>query len=151
MFASLTLATLAFAQSPEETVSEQAQRLVETKVTATLAKKENARSLFSRAALPPVMRQVRVVDEAPKTDSQGQRFMAFVVDAQRGRFRSKTGEANWKPAFTGCVYLDQKEVFVKLGENEYQAPQVLWGAKPTAVPTHVCRPAPSTDEALTAR
>jgi hypothetical protein len=112
--------------------------LVSDKLIRPLAAKEREQSKFSRAALPPSERRVRMLDDKEQTDSAGNSFFAFAIDARHG-WSDDDGEANWtKSAITGCVYLSKGEVFIKRGKAFHPAIAAL-GKKTKAAPEGTCR------------
>jgi len=111
-------------------------KLVQQKLLKPLASKEDERSKFSRARMPPQERRVRVLDAAVRTDDQGQRFVAFAVDSRHGY--AELDEQNWrKDTITGCAYPDSGDIFVTQGEHHRPASMLL-GKKTKDAPAHVC-------------
>jgi hypothetical protein len=128
----LLFASQAFAE-PEET---QAEKVVKDELLTPLAKKDGARSRFSRSRPPPRVRRLRIPDATPRTDANGQSFVAFSVDEKFGWVADKEDE--WeKDAIEGCVYVDSKEVFVKSGKD-YRPAALLLGKKTKAAEAHIC-------------
>ena len=118
-----------------------AKAMILTKLLEPLEKKEANRSRFSRAAMPPQARRIRILDEAPRTDAQGRSFVAFAIDETR--FGAPAGEeipeSSWfKDAIKGCVYPQIGEVLIQRGETYYASAMLLGEAPPTA-PAEVCR------------
>ena|SRR5579885_685653 len=120
-----------------------AQSVLQTKLLEPLKKNEANRSRFSRAALPPQARRIRILDDVPRNDREGRSFVTFAVDeshafgVQEGK---DVAEANWfKNAITGCVYPETGDVFTKLGEIYYPS-SVLLGHSTPAAPAGVCQP-----------
>ncbi len=109
-----------------------------------LAAKEDRQSKFSRARMPPQERRVRI-GEKPATDAEGRIFYTFSIDARHGFLDD---DAGWRlSAHTGCVYPEDRQVFVKVGEAVRPAAFLLGKKlKPAAATT--CTPAPG---ALAAR
>jgi len=67
---------------------------------------------------------VRVLDTVATADARGKHFVRFAIDVQP-RF-SENGE--WtEGAFLGCVYLDEKQVFIEQGSDYVPASKVLTG------------------------
>ena len=94
----------------------QVSKLVEATLLEPLARREEARSRYSRARTPPAARQVRVLEGA--TDPQGRTFVRFAVDEKRF--------AGWERNVTrGCAYLDDGAVFVARGGRVLSAAQYL--------------------------
>jgi hypothetical protein len=99
--------------------------LVEAELLKPLAQREDARSRYSRARMPPAARQVRVLDGRPEKDAQGRAFVRFAVDEKRF--------AEWnRNAMVGCAYLDDRAVFIKRGERVESAAQYLGKGGPRA-------------------
>jgi hypothetical protein len=109
-----------------------------------LGDKEEGRSRFSRAYIPPQARRVRI-EGARSTDGRGAEFVAFAVDERSGRLAArKDDDAGWrKDAIVGCVYPARDEVFVKRGDKFFAA-GLLLGKKTAAADEAICRPAPVT-------
>jgi len=135
---------VALAEPPAATPSktrDAASALVEKHVVQPLKKAEAKRSKFSRAAPPPKARRVRVLDTVATSDVNGKQFVRFAIDIKH-RF-SEDGE--WSEgAFVGCVYVDDKKVFVEQGADYVPASSVLNGDG-EAVPD-VCSEAPPVDD-----
>lgn len=129
------------AHAAERLVSS-APSIIQTKLLEPLQKKEEHRSRFSRAALPPQARRLRILDDTAATDRTGRSFVAFAVDESRGfvvKNDKDVAEDNWfKDAMTGCVYPETGDVIVKLGE-EYYPSSVLLGRSSPKAPDGVCR------------
>lgn len=140
-FLILTLfANLAAAEPPTSgaDTEKSVKQLVDKKLVKPLKRVESKRSRFSRAAVVPVQRRVRVLDTAPKTDKNGKRFVRFAIDERR--FRRKS--ANWaKGRVVGCAYLEGKDVFVQRGEGFVPARRLL--GKKGKAPAGVCQTAPA--------
>lgn len=101
-----------------------AAALVDKQLVQPLKKAEAKRSKFSRAAPPPKARRVRVLDTVALRDANGRPFVRFAIDIKH-RF-SEDGE--WtEGAFLGCVYVDEKKVFVEQGADFIRASDVLSG------------------------
>lgn len=116
-----------------------AAALVTAKLIEPLAAKDSHRSKFSRARLPPTARRVRVLDEAPQHDSEGNAFYSFAVDQRHGW--SNDDHAKWSTAsLTGCVYPDSSEVFIKRGKSFHPAIAAT-GKKTKAAPERTCQAA----------
>ena len=93
-------------------------QLVETALLKPLAQRENARSRFSRVAMPPAARHVRVLEGGPEKDPRGRTFIRFAVDEKR--------LAGWAQiAMVGCVYPDEGAVFIQRGGKVHSAAQYL--------------------------
>ena len=113
-------------------------KLVQNKLLKPLASKEDERSKFSRARMPPQERRVRVLGAETSTDAKGQAFVAFAVDSRHGYV--EVDEKNWrKDTITGCVYPGSGEIFITQGEHHRPASMLL-GKKTKDAPDHVCHP-----------
>ena len=135
LLVSLTLMSCVSVALAEPPARGSAEALVERKVIAPLEKAEAKRRRFSRAMSVPVERRVRVLDAVAITDSRGQQFVRFAVDARRG-----WDDAPWESdALVGCAYLDRGEVFVRV-EDAYYPAKVVLGSEEGERPG-VCRPA----------
>ena len=123
------------AMADEPSPSAQVQTRVEEGLIKPLAEREKSTSRFSRARMPPRERRARVIQPSPARDKSGRQFMAFAVDVRYG--------SEWhENDIVGCAYLDNRALFVKLGE-EYRPASVLLGQSGDAVPgvCVVARPA----------
>lgn len=146
LFLTCSLATLAFAQPPEDANNQtpsgqKAVALAQAKLLGPLSVKEAGRSRFSRAFIPPVARRVRVLDTEPRHDAADQAFVTFAVDEQRGLAFDDQPETEWHAdVIKGCVYLERGEVFVERGHTQFPA-GLLLGQKVKANPA-ACRVAP---------
>jgi hypothetical protein len=102
---------------PREAAPDRAvTKLVEAALLEPLARREAARSRYSRVRMPPAARQVRVLEEAK--DTQGRTFVRFAVDEKRS--------ADWeRNATLGCAYLEDGAVFVSRGGRVQSAAQYL--------------------------
>lgn len=140
----LTLCTLAFAQSPvPETVeaSLKAERLVKQQLLVPLKLQEDKRSRFSRARLPPSDRRVRVLDSTAKKDKVGNTFVRFAVDGRYGlaAMSAAKSEADWtQNEIRGCVYADSGEIFVQYGKQQFRDASVMLGKKTKPAAEHIC-------------
>jgi hypothetical protein len=109
-----------------------ARTTVEKALTEPLAQQEAKRSRYSRAAIAPRVRTVRVLDERAHRDLRGAEFFAFSIDERRG-FRA----ALHKDAVRGCVYPNSGGVFVARGDSHYPA-GLLLGKTSNKAEAHVC-------------
>jgi hypothetical protein len=109
-----------------------AKTTVEIVLTQPLGQREAKQSRFSRAAIPPRARTVRIIDAAAHRDLRGAEFYAFSIDERRG-FQQVLS----KDALTGCVYPKSGEVFVKRGDAHYPA-ELLLGKTSKKAEAHVC-------------
>lgn len=136
---------LAEPAAPPNKTQDAASALVNKQVVQPLKKADAKRSRFSRAAPPPKARRVRVLDTVAHADVHGKQFVRFAVDV-RHRW-AEDGE--WAlEAFLGCVYVDQKEVFLQQGEDYLPASSVLDGdGEPQP---DVCRATPEAQVAAAA-
>jgi len=137
---SMLCTSVVLAEPPAATPSktqEAASALVNKQVVQVLKKREAKRSRFSRASPAPQARRVRMLDAVAQADSHGKQFVRFAIDVRHRR--AENGE--WElEAFLGCVYVDQREIFLQQGADYLPASSVLNGdgeAQPD-----VCRPAP---------
>lgn len=145
---SMLCTNVVFAEPPAATPSatnDAASALVNKQLVQVLKKAEAKRSKFSRAAPPPKARRVRVLDNAAVRDSHGKHYVRFAVDVKH-RW-AEDGE--WAlEAFLGCVYVDQKQVFVQQGSDYLPASNVLDGeGEPQQ---GVCEPAPEAEAQVAA-
>jgi len=130
------LAVLVFLLASALRASETPESLVQEKLLAPLADREEARSSYSRARAPAAERRVRMLDAGPIADAKGGAFVGFAVDARYGR-----GAGRWqKDVITGCVYAGTGEVYVRYG-HYFRAPGVLLGKPIPRAASHVCRAA----------
>lgn len=124
---SMLCTDIALAEPPAATPSktrEAASALVDKQVVGPLKKAEAKRSKFSRAAPPPKARRVRVLDTVASSDVNGKQFVRFAVDVKH----RWSEDGKWKEgAFVGCVYVDDKQVFVEQGDDFVPARDMLSG------------------------
>jgi hypothetical protein len=100
-------------------------QLVKTALLKPLAQRESERSRFSRVAMPPAARHVRVLEGGPEKDPQGRTFVRFAVDEKRFD--------RWaRNAIVGCAYADEGAVFIQRGEKVQSAAQYLGQDGPAA-------------------
>jgi hypothetical protein len=125
----------------KSTEAKAAVALVSSDLIEPLAAKERKVSQFSRARLPPRDRRVRILDEHPRKDTDGNAFVRFAVDARHGFHADPDAdESQWQQAtITGCVYLDRSQVFVKRGD-EYRPAAFLLGKNLKAAAESTCQP-----------
>ncbi|MFZ5439258.1 MAG: hypothetical protein ACOZQL_04575 [Myxococcota bacterium] len=126
------LSSLAFAAEEPSAIATQAAAVVKSKLLEPLAAKDEERSRFSRARLPPIGRTVRVLDAEARTDARGGAFVTFAVDEQRGK--------STREVMTGCAYLATGQVFIKRGDDHFPA-ALLLGKKVPAGEAHLCHAA----------
>jgi hypothetical protein len=117
-----------------------AEALVMRELIQPLVARAGHQSKYSRARFPPEAQRVRVLDRQAHKDTAGRAFMSFAVDDERGLRVGGDDESQWNLAtITGCVYLDQSEVFVKRGD-EYRPAAFLLGKKLKAAAESTCQP-----------
>lgn len=118
-----------------------AQAVVRDKLLEPLKEREERKSLFTRAYLPPQHRRVRILDAQLLRDEEGGAFLTFAVDARHGSALMDEDEApekEWRKAtITGCVYPDTKEVFVKR-KDSYRPAAFMLGKKVKVAAKHIC-------------
>jgi hypothetical protein len=109
MSPTLLLSALLLSAPPETKTSTEVEALtrrVHAEVVVPSARRERAR--FSRMAAPAGERRVRLTSSAPLADADGEHFYAFAIDDRRG--------SGWTEAvLTGCVYVNDRRVFVGRG------------------------------------
>jgi len=117
-----------------------ANGVLQAKLLEPLQKKDETRSRFSRAVLPPRARRIRIIDNSAQIDAKGHPFVPYAIDESRTTAVDKEGtEAAWlKDTITGCVYPETGDVMVKRGEV-YYASSVLLGAPTPIAAADVCR------------
>ncbi len=114
-----------------------ASKLLEEALVVPLRKAERRRSKFSRAAPVARERRVRVHDAVAQLDARGKPFVRFTIDVHD----SLDEDPSWQlGAIVGCVYTQEREVYIQRGEHFVPAAGAL-GKSVKAVPD-VCR-APS--------
>lgn len=118
-----------------------ARSALQTRLLEPLQKKEEDRSRFSRAVLPPQARRIRILDNTPQTDGRGRLFIQFAIDESRAIVvKKESTEAGWlRDAIMGCVYPETGDVMVRRGEV-YYASSVLLGRSTPMAPADVCQP-----------
>jgi len=93
-------------------------QLVKAALLKPLAQRENERGRFSRVAMPPTARYVRVLEGGPEKDPQGRTFVRFAVDEKRS--------TRWaRNSIVGCAYPDEGAVFIRRGEKVQSAARYL--------------------------
>lgn len=139
--ASMLCVSVAFADSlpaplPGETGKAVAE-LIDKQLVVPLSKREGKRSKFSRAALPPLVRRVRV-QETLLTDVHGDPFVRFSIDH---RYFGSGEEEEWqKDRIVGCVYPNQRKVLVQY-DGAHLPARVMLGQDVQAQPD-ACIPIP---------
>lgn len=99
-------------EPPQTEAQKKAAELVNNELVKPLIKAESKRARFSRAALPPVQRRVRVLDAEAQTDVRGKGFVRFAIDERRS-----LREDSWATArVQGCAYPGDGEVYVRKGD-----------------------------------
>lgn len=129
-----SLCTSAFAEPPNakaETKTDPIVALVTKAYVKPIQAREAKRSRYSRVAMPPAERRVKVVDT--KTDATGAAFTTFVVEERY----AIDPESQWSEAQTGCAYPSTGAVFVKLGDK-LRAAEFFLGKKPADPPPTAC-------------
>ncbi len=140
----LTACRLSWAPPDESPLVATARALVDSKLLQPLLRTESRRiSRFSRVAMPPPMRRLRVVDAKPVKDGQGGQFLAFALQ-QRTFWLPPTdakddADDGWQNGVSGCVYPASGEVFVKVGEQLFPSDRLL-GKQVKAADPALCRP-----------
>lgn len=141
---SMLCASAAFAEPPTP-VQDAASALVNKQVVQPLKKADAKRSKFSRASPPPKARRVRVVDTVAVSDSHGKQFVRFAIDVKH----RWSEDDEWQvDAFFGCVYVDEKKVYVQDGDGYAAAKSWLDGDG--EVQAGLCEPAARDEAAPTA-
>lgn len=113
------------------------QALVKRSLLTPLAKREQERSKYSRVAMPPAERRVRVLGASASRDDKGEEFFSFAIDARYGL----DDDEPWvKGAFVGCAYPKDGAIFIKRGDA-YQPASALLGKRGELPRSSVCRPA----------
>jgi hypothetical protein len=134
-FLLLTLCVSTALAEPPEVQPQVVQSLVQRVLLQPVAKAESKRKRFSRMAPVSVERRVRVLDAIALTDARGNHFVRFAVDARS----NLDDDLAWNSgAFVGCVYPEQRKVFVQQGEGYVPASDLSDDPQPI-----VCRPAPA--------
>ncbi len=109
-----------------------AKAVLQANLLEPLQNKEDKRSRFSRAALPPQARRIRILDNTRRTDAKGQSFISFAIDESRG------SDSHWlQDAITGCVYPKTGKILVRRG-TVYYSSSILLGQKTPISPPGVC-------------
>jgi hypothetical protein len=123
--------------APTNPAQDAAAALVDKQLVAPLKKAESRRSRFSRVTPAPVQRRVRVTDAAPMSDGRGKEFVRFAIDMRRSWHEN----APWQnDSVVGCVYVNEREVFVR-DADAYVPARSLLGKDAPARPG-VCEAAP---------
>ena len=124
-------------ESQEQAERDEAKRMVQAKLVTPLAKKEDKRSSFSRKALPPEKRRIRILN-GNHLDSKSKRFFAFSIDERFGR-SGRDSVRKWNAnTITGCVYPDSGELYVLRGKHHYPS-SLLLGKRKKPSASHICR------------
>jgi len=110
-----------------------AKARIQANLLQPLAKKEESRSRFSRAAPPPTGRRVRVLASTLSRDAKGRGFLPYAIDA-------RYGDDEWSETYVGCIYDKTGLLFVAVGD-EHRPAEFLLGKKAEPVPG-VCQVAP---------
>jgi hypothetical protein len=147
--ANVAFGNTAFAEPPAPIPSatrEAASALVNKEIVQRLKKSDTKRSKFSRAAPPPRARRVRVIDSVARVDVHGKQFVRFAIDVHH-RFAE---DDEWAiDAFLGCVYVEDKKVFLSQGSDYLPASSAIDGEGDPQ--PDVCRSAPESDAQIAAK
>jgi len=132
-------ASVALAEAPVDAskLQEGATALVNKQIVQPLKRSEAKRKRFSRDPEPPKSRRVRVLDAEAQTDAHGEQFVRFAVDAL---FRWEEDGKWTEDVYVGCVYLEQRAVFVQQESGYTPASRALMGEDDARL--DVCRAAP---------
>jgi hypothetical protein len=107
---------------------------VQAKLLQPLKKRDDERSRFSRARMPPSERRVRVLDV--EVDTTGATFVRFAIDTRGGI------KQTWQPdTIVGCAYPERGAVFASITNKpnaEVRDAAVLLGKKGTKAPDATC-------------
>ncbi len=115
----------------DDSLASSVKHRVEETLVKPLAEKEQERSRFSRARIPPRERRVRVTQTTATVDASGREFVPFVVDVRFGD--------EWKENdIVGCAYTKNGALFVKRGD-EFRPAEILLGKSVDPAPG-VCVP-----------
>lgn len=125
--------------APPTKVQQAASALVDKQLVQPLKKSEAKRKRFSRSS-PPKARRVRVLDAVAVSDVHGKQFVRFAVDARYSWDEDETWEEGM---YTGCVYVDQKQVFVDYGGDSYVTALSMLRGDQEDAPSDSCIAAPS--------
>jgi hypothetical protein len=125
------LSSLFCASAFAEPTTDPIVALVTKTYVKPLQARESKRSRYSRMAMPPAERRVKIVDT--QTDATGAAFTNFVVE-ERSAFDP---DQQWMKAETGCAYASTGAVFVKLGDK-LRAAEFYLGKKPADPPATAC-------------
>ena len=128
---SLLLFAHAALAEPPGSPRDAAIALVSKQLLQPLKKLESRRSKFSRSAAPPSERRLRMLDDVAQTDARGRQFLRFAIDAHH--YGDEDEGDGWQlDAMRGCVYLDQKDVFIQ-SDDEYLPARALLGKDADAI------------------
>jgi hypothetical protein len=127
--------------SPSDAFVASAKTVLQANLLEPLKNKEDKRSRFSRAVLPPQARRIRILDNTLRTDGRGQPFVSFSIDESRGFSGSgdkDLADAHWlQDAITGCVYPQTGKILVRRG-TVYYSSSILLGQQTPIAPPDVC-------------
>jgi hypothetical protein len=130
---------LAEPPAPPTKMQQAASALVDKQLVQPLKKSEAKRKRFSRSS-PPKARRVRVLDAVAMMDVHGKQFVRFAVDARY----SWDDEATWEEGmYTGCVYVDQKQVFVEQGADSHVTALSMLSGEQAEAPPDSCVATPA--------
>jgi hypothetical protein len=130
--------------APPTKVQQAASALVDKQLVQPLKKSEAKRKRFSRSS-PPKARRVRVLDTVAVMDVHGKQFVRFAVDA---RYTWDADEEWEESVYMGCVYVDQKHVFVASGADEYIPAGTMVGSGEAEAPADSCVAAPQAEQQI---
>lgn len=95
----------------DEAIIASAVALVNKKLVAPLARRDEERSQFSRAWMPPQSRRV-TASAGIHVDGSGKRFVEFTMEAAR----KVKPSPKWRKEAAGCVYVDTGDVYIRRHE-----------------------------------
>jgi hypothetical protein len=129
------------ATRPPTQVQQAASALVDKQLVQPLKKSDAKRKRFSRSS-PPKARRVRVLDAVAMLDVHGKQFVRFAVDARY----SWDDEETWEEGlYAGCVYVDQKQVFVEQGADQHVTATSMLSGEQKEAPADTCIAAPQAE------
>jgi hypothetical protein len=123
-------------------VQQAASALVDKQLVQPLKKSEAKRKRFSRSS-PPKARRVRVIDAVAMMDVHGKQFVRFAVDARYSWDDDETWEEGM---YTGCVYVDQKQVFVDYGADLHVTALSMLSGEQDEAPPDSCVATPAAQQ-----
>jgi hypothetical protein len=97
-------------KAPSSRLVDKADALVRAQLVQPMAAREKKRSVFSRAPPQASERRVRILDAAPAKDGADRGYVRFAID-------ERWFDDEWSnDDLTGCVYVDDDQVFVDVGD-----------------------------------